>query len=135
MESGATGTGYIEPSRYIEVDYKGYVWATHPQKGIYRLELNEAVDTILNTLYFSSIADTLNKVALSMINNQVVFLTSEYIYAFDYEKKTFYPLKSLEPGLGEYIKATQIIPYQKNSYWFILGNRIALFDISRRDRQ
>ncbi len=123
--------GYIEPSRYIEVDYKGYVWATHPQKGIYRLELNEAVDTILNTLYFSSIADTLNKVALSMINNQVVFLTSEYIYAFDYEKKTFYPLKSLEPGLGEYIKATQIIPYQKNSYWFILGNRIALFDISR----
>jgi ligand-binding sensor domain-containing protein len=123
--------GYIEPSRYIEVDYKGYVWATHPQKGIYRLEMNDLTDTIVNTLYFSSIADTLNKVALSKINNQVVFLTSEYIYAFDYEKKTFYPLKSLEQGLGEYIKSTQIIPYQKNSYWFIMGNKIALFDISR----
>ena len=123
--------GYLEPSRYIEVDYKGYVWATHPQKGIYRLELNEAADTVINTLYFSSIADTLNKVALSMINNQVVFLTSEYIYAFDYEKKSFYPLRSLEKGLGEFIKATQIIPYQKNRYWFVMGNRIALFEISR----
>jgi DNA-binding CsgD family transcriptional regulator len=82
-------------------------------------------------MYFSSIADTIDKVALSMINNQVVFLTSEYIYAFDYEKEKFYPLEKLEPGLGEYIKATQILPFQKNSYWFILGNRIALFEISR----
>lgn len=123
--------GFIEPSRFIEVDYKGYVWAAHPQKGIYRLELNDALDSVVNTLYFNSITDTLNKVALSTINNQVVFLTSEYIYAFDYEKKTFYPLKSLESGLGDYIKSTQLIPYSKNSYWFIMGNRIALFEISR----
>jgi DNA-binding CsgD family transcriptional regulator len=61
----------------------------------------------------------------------VIFLTSEYIYAFDYEKKSFYPIKSLESGLGEFMKATQVIPYMKNSYWFIMGNRVALFEISR----
>jgi DNA-binding CsgD family transcriptional regulator len=123
--------GYLEPTRFIEVDYLGYVWALHPRKGIYRLELNERADSIVNALYFSSVADSSSELAMSMINNQVVFMTSDHIYAFDYEKKTFFPIKSLEPGLGEYTGTTQIIHYGKNSYWFILDNRVALFNITR----
>ena len=123
--------GYAEPTRFIEVDYLGYVWAVHPQKGIYRLELNERTDSVVNTLYFSSVADNTRELAVSNINNQVVFLTSDHIYAFDYDKKTFFPIISLEPGLGEYVSATQIIHYRSNRYWFILDNRIALFDVTR----
>ena len=66
-----------------------------------------------------------------MINNQVVFMTSENIYSFDSENGTFFPVRSLEAGLGEYIKAGQIIHYEKNSYWFMLDDKIALFDISK----
>jgi DNA-binding CsgD family transcriptional regulator len=123
--------GYTEPTRFIEVDYLGYVWAVHPLKGIYRLELNEKTDSIINALYFSSVADTGRELTMSSINNQVVFLTSDHIFAFDYEKKTFFQITSLEPGLGEYVSATQIIHYRKNSYWFILDDRIALFNISK----
>ncbi len=123
--------GYADPTRYIEIDYLGYIWAIHPQKGIYRLELNEQIDSVINTLYFNSIAGTSGRPTMSRINNQVVFMTSDYIYAFDYESKKFSPIRSLESGLGEYIKATQIIFYQKNSYWFILGNKIALFEITK----
>jgi len=122
---------FIEPTRSVEIDYLGFVWAAHPHKGIYKLELNEATDSIVSTMYFSSIADTSNKVTMSRINNQVVFMTSDNICAFDYGEKTFFPLRSLEAGLGEYVKATQIIPYKKNNYWFILGNSIALFEINR----
>jgi hypothetical protein len=123
--------GYIEPSRYIEVDYMGYIWAVHPQKGIYRLELNEQMDSVINILHFNSIAESSGKITVSLINNQIVFMTSEYIYEFNYENKSFIPVKSLEPGLMEFIGSTQIINYQKNSYWFTLGNRIALFEISK----
>ena len=123
--------GYIEPTRFIEVDYLGYVWALHPQKGIYRLELNENADSIVNTLYFSSMADTSDIETISSINNQIVFLTSGHIYAFDNESKNFFLISSLEQGLGEYVRSTQIIHYVKNSYWFILENRIALFNITR----
>ena len=124
-------TGYNEPTRFIEVDYLGYVWALHPYKGIYRLELNERADSIVNVLYFSSVADSSRELAMSVINNQVVFMTSDHIYAFDYEKKTFFPLESLEPGLGEFVSSTQIIHFRKNSYWFIMDNKVALFNISR----
>ena len=82
--------GYTEPTRFIEVDYLGYVWAVHPLKGIYRLELNERTDSIVNALYFSSVADTGRELTMSSINNQVVFLTSDHIFAFDYEKQDFF---------------------------------------------
>jgi DNA-binding CsgD family transcriptional regulator len=123
--------GYIEPTRYIEVDYLGYVWAVHPQKGIDRLEFNEPMDSVINVLHFSSIAGNPGKIIISQVNNQVVFMTTDHIYEFKYENKTFSPVRSLEDGLGEYIKSSQIIPYQKNSYWFILPDKTALFDITK----
>jgi len=123
--------GFIEPTRFLEVDYLGYVWAVHSRKGIYRLELNETADSIINTLYFNSVGDSSGRLTMANINNQVVFMAADHIYAFDYENKTFFPILSLESGLGEYIKAARIIHYQKNSYWFVLGNKIGLFEITR----
>ncbi len=123
--------GYIEPTRFLEIDYLGYVWAVHPQKGIYRLELNEAADSIVSSLYFSLMADSSKILSMSSLNNQVVFMASDHIFSFDYEKKSFFAVTSLEPGLGDFVGATQIIPYRGNSYWFVLDNRIALFNVTR----
>ncbi|HEX2394327.1 MAG TPA: hypothetical protein VHI78_03220 [Bacteroidales bacterium] len=123
--------GFNQPTRYIETDYLGYVWAVHPQKGIYRLELNENADSVISRMHFPNIEGKSGRITLSVINNQVVFMNTINIYSFDPENRRFFQLKSLESGLKEYIRSTQIIHYEKNSYWFILGNKIALFDISR----
>ena len=123
--------GYIEPTRFLEIDYLGYIWAVHPQKGIYRLELNDRADSIVSSLYFSLLSDSSKILSMSSLNNQVVFMAADHIFAFDYEKKDFFPVTSLEPGLGEFVGSTQIIPYRRNSYWFVLDNRIALFNVSR----
>ena len=45
-------SGFGEPTRYLQVDYLGYLWAIHPQKGIFRLELNETADSVLNLQVF-----------------------------------------------------------------------------------
>ncbi len=123
--------GYAEPTRFVEVDYLGYVWALHPQKGVYRLELNERADSVTGSLYFSQAGDNARILSMAVMNKQVVFIAPDHIYGFDYERKDFFPLTSLEPGLGEFVGATQIIPFQKNNYWFVLDNRIALFTITR----
>jgi hypothetical protein len=123
--------GYAEPTRFVEIDYLGYVWALHPQKGVYRLELNEEADSVTSSLYFSQAGDSARILSMAVINNQMVFIAADHIYGFDYETKDFFPVTSLEPGLGEFVGATQIIPFQKNSYWFVLDNRIALFSITR----
>jgi len=123
--------GYTEPTRFIEIDYLGYVWAVHPQKGVYRLELNEQADSIISSLYFSTVDEGAKIISMSSINNQVVFMASDRIYAFNYENKSFFPVTSLETGLGDYLGATQILNYQRNEYWFVLNDRIALFNITR----
>ncbi len=123
--------GFYEPTRYLQVDYLGYVWAVHPQKGLYRLELSEKADSLVSLLHFDTIAGTSEKINLAMVNNQLLFLTSENIYAFDYENRRFEPVQALKEGLGEYLSATRIVHHEKSSYWFMSGDKIALFDISR----
>jgi DNA-binding CsgD family transcriptional regulator len=123
--------GFIEPTRHIEVDYLGYIWASHPQRGIYKIELNEALDSIVNLKFFNSISGVPRKIAIHKINNQVIFSTSDSIYAFNYEKGEIIPFVKLNQSLGEFRAASQIIPYVKNSYWFVTGNKIALFEISK----
>jgi ligand-binding sensor domain-containing protein len=123
--------GFSEPTRYLEIDYLGYVWAVHPQKGLYRLELNEEADSLVSLLHFNSIADTSEKISMAMVNNQLLFMTSTAIYTFDYENRRFQLLQTSQRSLGEYLAATRIIHHEKSSYWFMMDDRLALFDINR----
>jgi DNA-binding CsgD family transcriptional regulator len=123
--------GFGEPTRHIEVDYLGYIWASHPQKGIYKIELNEALDSIINLKFFNSISGVPRKIEVHKINNQIIFSTSDSTYAFNYEKGEIIPLVKLNKTLGDFRTASQIIPYLKNNYWFVNGNKIALFEISK----
>jgi DNA-binding CsgD family transcriptional regulator/intracellular septation protein A len=123
--------GFNEPTRHVEVDYLGYIWATHPQKGIYKIELNESLDSVINLKFFNSISGIPRKIEIHKINNQIIFTSTDSIYSFNYEKGRIIPLGKLNQTLGNYRNATQIIPYQKNTYWFINGNKIALFEISK----
>ena len=123
--------GFIEPTRHIEVDYLGYIWASHPQKGIYKIELNEALDSVINLNFFNNISGIPRKIEIHKINNQIVFTTTDSVYSFNYEKGKIVPLVKLNQTLGNYRTASQIIPYQKNSYWFVSGDKIALFEVSK----
>ncbi|MBA4322086.1 MAG: hypothetical protein C0408_04650, partial [Odoribacter sp.] len=123
--------GYSEPTRHIEVDYLGYIWASHPQKGIYKLELNEALDSVIKMQYFNSIAGNQINFDIYKINNQVVFTNSENIYKYDHDQKKIIPFLELNKTLEYYRSSAQIIPYTGNRYWFINGNKIALFEISK----
>jgi ligand-binding sensor domain-containing protein/DNA-binding CsgD family transcriptional regulator len=123
--------GFNEPTRHIEIDYLGYIWATHPQKGIYKIELNEALDSTVSVKHFNSISGVPRKIDIHQVNNQIIFMSSDSAYSFNYEKGTIIPLVKLNETLGNYRMSTQIIPYRKNNYWFVSGDRIALFEISK----
>lgn len=123
--------GFNEPARYLEIDYLGYIWVVHPHKGIYRLELSENADSVINSQYFDAVDEPQGNLSTAAINNRVVFMNGMNIYSYDSEKNSFFVIESLSEGLGEYKKASRIFHHEKNSYWFILGNKIALFDISK----
>jgi len=123
--------GYFEPTRHIEVDYLGYIWAAHPQRGVYKLEVNEQADSITKSEFYQNPNSKGSIFDVFTINNRIVFTSSEQIYKYDYDQKKVIPFMSLNTSLKEYAQAKQIIPYEKNQYWFILPDKLALFEISK----
>ena len=123
--------GFYEPSRNIEVDYLGYIWTNHLRKGIYKLELNDNLDSVIKKDYYDISSEKYNNSGVFLINNKVVFTFSDNIYMYDYENKKIEPFTKLNNQLGEYNTATKIVSYKKNQYWFVKENKIALFEVTK----
>ncbi len=120
---------FNEPIRHLSVDYLGYAWASHQQKGLYRIELSDDLSTAVNVIHYPKVGGKRFNIRVFKINNRVVFTNAEDIYTFDFVQNEIVPFTSLTAGLGEYRSATQIIHYDKNHYWFIKEDKIALFEI------
>ncbi len=122
--------GFIEPVRFIESDYLGYVWASHHKKGLYKLELNEQRDSVVKIEYFDNIEGVQSNLNVFDINNRIVFANGKNILTYDYVEKKIVPLSSLNQNLGEFRESRNIVHYNKTLYWFIRDDKIALFKIS-----
>jgi DNA-binding CsgD family transcriptional regulator len=122
---------YNEPSRHVEVDYMGFIWASHHQRGIYKIELDEKLDSVKNSKFFDGITGVSGNIDVFKINNRIVFTGADSLYTFDYDANKIIPFKILNDQLKEFSKAAQIVPFEDSKYWFVFDNKIALFDISR----
>jgi len=121
--------GFNEPSRFVEVDYLGYVWVSHHQKGIYRLELSEDFKQVKKVDYYPEINDEYN-IKVFTINNRVVFATSQNVFTFDYVRNEIVPLNALSINIGDFRTATFISNYKKNLYWFVKNDKMGLFEVN-----
>lgn len=122
--------GFYQPVRYLEADYLGFIWAAHHQKGLYRLELNELLDSVVNIEFFESIDGKDSHLGIFEVNNRVLFTNGENIFTYDYVKREVIPFSSLNIDLGEFKMARKIIHFNRNLYWFITDLKIGLFEIS-----
>ncbi len=121
--------GLLEPIRYLEADYLGYVWATHHQKGVFKIELNDDLSAVSSIEHISSIDGTDANIKVFRINNRVVFTTGKDIYTWDFVRNQIVRFEILNQHLGEYVNVAQISHFRKNQYWFIVRDKIALFEI------
>jgi DNA-binding CsgD family transcriptional regulator len=122
---------FNEPTRHLEIDYLGYIWTSHPPKGIYRLELNETLDSVIRTDFYNIVLNKPLKSDVVKIKNKIAFTTSENIYTFDYDQKKIIPFSSLDATLGDYVQSSSIIHFEKDKYWFVNGHKIGLFEIAK----
>ncbi|MBW6480152.1 MAG: hypothetical protein K0B37_12055 [Bacteroidales bacterium] len=138
LEKGSNGqwqfrnkiNNFTEPTRYLEIDYMGYLWASHHQKGIFKIELSEDFDTAIRVNYHPDIHGKSYNIKVFKINNRVVFTTPEGIYTYDFVRNEIIPFDALAENLGEFKNASHINNYYRNEYWFIKENKLALFEIA-----
>lgn len=124
--------GFQEPARFIEPDHLGNFWVSHAVKGVYKLKLNERLDSIASLVKYNKengLPADLN-LKVFKIENRVVITTGVQLYTWDDLATKLRPYEELNRQLNGFETATHISPAGKNRYWFIRKNDLGLFEIS-----
>lgn len=77
--------GFSESSRVMELDDDGDIWMTHGYKGVYKLSLNDNLDSVARVRYFGTESGLPSNILINVfrIRNRLVFTTENQIYRYD----------------------------------------------------
>ncbi|TFV94124.1 regulator [Algoriphagus kandeliae] len=102
--------GFDESSRLIEQDSNGDIWMAHGYKGIYRLKLNESLDSVSYQYYGneSGLPTTLLN-SVWKLNNELVFSTEYGLYRYNQDQDKFEKDPNFERYFEPDFLATSII--------------------------
>ncbi len=117
--------------RYIELDHLNNLWASHMHRAIYKLQLNDSQDSIINATYYglNSVFRKDYNIHVFKVENRIVFTTGDSLFTYDDMHDTIIPFVTLNESLGHFQKAHRIIEAPDHHYWFITSSSIGLFQI------
>jgi len=124
--------GFYEPVPQFETDFYGYIWASHANKGLYRLKFDPGYSRLEETRYFGQAngLPTERHIGIATVDNRVVFCTRNKIYTYNDLSDTIVPYDWLNQQLGEFASSGRIVNVGHNRYWCVDGNKVALFHIA-----
>ena len=102
--------GLMAPIRQFEVDANGVIWAAHMSKGIYRIELNEAMNKVVKLDYRKSLGSDGEEAQMHVMKvfGDIVVTDGQKLYQADYNGKIV-PYEALNAVVGgNVISATQV---------------------------
>ena len=82
--------GFEETSRVIEIDNTGNIWMAHGYKGIFKLELNEDLDSVINIDFYNENKGFPSSLFINLfkIKNEIIFGTEFGAYYYNSELDT-----------------------------------------------
>ncbi|WP_321438231.1 triple tyrosine motif-containing protein [uncultured Bacteroides sp.] len=120
--------GFINPLRYIEIDQNMNLWASHIERGLYRIKLDNTLQRVRSVKTYYSLDKTSNisKVNVFKFNGRIVFANGRKIYTYDDLTDSIIPFQKLNNQLGEFRSLHKIISVGKDKYWLIKDDGCAL---------
>ena len=120
--------GFDESSKLLAQDKQGNIWMSHGFKGVFRISVNEKLDSVVHYSFYNSKnglpSDIYNN--LMTIGKNIVFTTLNGIYTFNeasdsFERSEYYNNIFEQPTNIDYIKEDQF-----NNIWFASGNNLGV---------
>lgn len=118
--------GVNESLRFLATDNDGFIWASHPYRGIYRIKIDTTAKSYTSQLFTNKdgLPSTFRN-NVFRISNRVVFATEKGIYEFDVLTNKFIKSAFLYDVFGP-----QGIQYLKEdtdgNIWFCSGKKIGV---------
>ncbi|MFD1003445.1 ATP-binding protein [Ohtaekwangia kribbensis] len=95
--------GFDDEVRYMQIDTTGSIWIGHYSKGLWKLKLNDAMDSIIQKEYYNTSrglpSGVDNRVYKLNSDKSIVFATANGIYAYNALRNTFEPDKRFSQHL------------------------------------
>ncbi|MDZ7776945.1 MAG: triple tyrosine motif-containing protein [Bacteroidales bacterium] len=127
-----TVDGFLEPVPDFQTDYKNNIWASHLNKGVFKLRLDEDLQSLQERQHFQSRHGLQRDrmVHVTKIDGRIVFSTGYQLFTYDDLNDTIVPYNTLNKQMGQFKEARKIIAAPENNYWFLSRDKIGLFKIS-----
>jgi len=121
---------FVNPIRYIEIDYTGTIWASHLHQGLYAIQLTPDLKKIEHISTFNSL-DQKHKYAINVfsINNRVVFTDNTAFYTYDDIRKKIIPYEELNKSLGYFAQSYRVCHFKDDMYWFVRDGESGLVQV------
>ncbi|MEO9801744.1 MAG: triple tyrosine motif-containing protein [Reichenbachiella sp.] len=132
--------GFEETSRVIEIEENGTIWMAHGYKGIFKLTLNNELDTFVAQQFYSSKQGFPTSLFINLfkIDNKIVFGTEygTYLYSPDLDSMI------KDPFFNKILGDTEHIRYLKEDdegdIWFVKGDdlhdQVGVIDFFENDK-
>lgn len=120
--------GFSESGGMYEEDAEGKIWFSHWMKGIYRLTLNEQLDSVVKIDYYGvekGFPSTHNN-TLYRFNNQIYFSTENGFYQYNPKKNRVEKSLLFESLFGVPRHSVKFYTSPNNDLWCISGTQIKM---------
>lgn len=119
--------GFNESCRQIQFDKDGYLWVGHEYRGIFRLQINNDIDSVIQVRHYtvsSGLPSNFN-INLLKFNGQVIVSSEQGIYTHNEIKDIF----ELNEGLSElfdYRNVHTLLEDRDGNIWYFSNSAIGI---------
>jgi ligand-binding sensor domain-containing protein/DNA-binding CsgD family transcriptional regulator len=123
---------FLNPVRFIEVDHFGNIWASHLQRGLFRLKLNEDLSRIAETESYGIKKGFSSDYHISVfkLQNRVVFTNEGQVFIYNDLADTIVRFDFIEDQIKKNSKVNSIIHAGNQNYWFITEKTLDLYEFA-----
>jgi len=136
FSDGGKLDGVYESLNNVCIDNQGKVWASHPYRGIFKIQLSADRKTIAHYVKYTrnnGLPSTQNN-RVYFINNKVLAATEKGIYEYDASKDKFVVSAFFVP----IFKNTSVEYFTRGSngnLWFVNNRRVGVIDFNKKTAQ
>ncbi len=124
---------HFESVRFIAID-NNIAWVSHPNKGLYKVQLNNGINPAYSVYKDSVGILSENKNHIFKIKSRIILTNPKGIFEYDNKTDNFVPCVFLRNIFGN-IRVEYLKEDDEGNIWFVENKRLGVVDFSLKDPQ